>query len=81
MEEARVPGKNKGSLRVKLDRKRISEKLWDRLGFEPTFSATEVYWLSALPLSDAGAQKDLTGELWSQIITNIWFGTAGPNPA
>ena len=29
--------------------------LWDGLGFEPTLSATEVYWLSVLPLSDAGA--------------------------
>ena len=56
MEEAGVPGENHRSLRVKLeDRKRISEKLWDWLGFEPMLSVTEVYWLSALPPSHAGA--------------------------
>ena len=56
VEEAGVPGENHRSLREKLeDRKRISKKLWDWLGFEPTLSATEVYWLSALPLSHAGA--------------------------
>ena len=57
MEEAGVPGENHRSLRVKIgDRKRISEKkLWDRLGFEPTLSAVEVYWPSALPLSHTGA--------------------------
>ena len=60
MEEAGVPGENHRSLRVKSeDRKRISEKLWDRQGFEPTLSATEVYWLSALPLSHAGALEPL----------------------
>ena len=56
MEEAGVLGKNHRLLRLKLeDRKHVSEKLWDRLGFEPTLSATEVYWLNALPLSHAGA--------------------------
>ena len=62
VEEAGVPGENHCSLRVKLeDRKRISKKLWDLLGFEPTLSATEVYWLSALSLSHAGARLSNPG--------------------
>ena len=59
MEEAGVPRENHRSQQVKSeDRKRISEKLWDRLGFESTLSATEVYWLSALPLSHAEARQE-----------------------
>ena len=60
MEEAGVLGENHSSLRVELeDRKHISEKLWDQLGFEPTLSATEVYWPPALPLGHAGLLRGL----------------------
>ena len=82
MEEAGVPGENHRSLRVKLeDCKRMCEKLWDRLGFKPTLSATEVYWSSVLPLSHAGTPYKIreTAESqkksqWNQACKSFLFG-------
>ena len=54
-----MPGGNHRSLRVKLeDRKRIYVKFRDRLGFEPTPSATEIYWHSALQLGHTGEEQN-----------------------